>query len=59
MSDHEIDEEAHRKRHEELHEAFDELVADYLAHHRRKLPSNTTVMELMLWSHRQTQKPDQ
>jgi hypothetical protein len=49
--------EEHQKRHVLLHGAFDELVADFLEHHREKMPSTTTVMELMQWSHRQTQEP--
>ena len=52
-----MDEEEHRLRHVELHKSFDELMADFLAQHPRKLPSNTTLMELMVWSHKQTIKP--
>jgi hypothetical protein len=48
----------HRARHKLLHEQMDELIADYLAHHRGKLLSNTTLMELMQWSHRQTVDPE-
>lgn len=53
-------EEIHRRRHVALHEAFDELLADYMCHHRsiRVLPSNITALALMLWSHQQTLKPE-
>jgi hypothetical protein len=52
-------EEQHRKRHIELHHALDELVADWIVHQPAgKLLSTTSIMELMQWSHRQTQKPD-
>jgi len=49
--------EEHRARHLELHRAFDELLADYLAHNRGALPSSTTLMTLMEWSHHQTIDP--
>jgi len=50
----------HRGVHESLHAALDELIADYFAHQpirRRKSLSNTTLFELMKWSHEQTIKP--
>lgn len=47
----------HRQRHVFLHDAFDELIADYLTWNRGKVPSNTTAMELMEWSHAQTIEP--
>ena len=47
----------HRQRHVELHKALDELIADFLFHVRRKLPDDTTIMELMIWSHQQTIEP--
>lgn len=50
--------EEHKQRHIELHRALDELVADFI-NHTEKLPSTTTVMELVRWSHRQTQNPDE
>lgn len=50
--------EEHRRRHIVLHEALDELAADFLVHHNCKLPSTTSLMELMKWSARQTEKPD-
>lgn len=47
----------HIARHKELHLALDELVADFLEMNDAALPSNTTVMDLMRWSHRQTVNP--
>lgn len=50
--------EEHRQRHVALHHALDELLADFLQHHDfNKLPSNTTLVELMQWSHQQTIEP--
>ncbi|HEY7195462.1 MAG TPA: hypothetical protein VH439_17095 [Gemmatimonadales bacterium] len=49
--------EEHRARHRFLHDALDELVADYLSQHRRMLPSETSLMALMQWSYDQTQQP--
>jgi hypothetical protein len=46
----------HLQRHMELHRALDELVADYVRHTRRSL-SGSTVMDLLLWSARQTDDP--
>lgn len=46
----------HKRRHEELHRALDELLADYLQQHHA-LPSNISVMDLLQWSHEQTQNP--
>ena len=43
----------HREKHKELHEALDELAADFMSETRR-LASGTTVMELMEWSCDQT-----
>jgi hypothetical protein len=47
----------HRERHKLLHRMMDELVADYLSHVPRSLPSETTLMQLMEWSHAQTINP--
>lgn len=47
----------HIKRHEELHKAVDELAADYMYHNRRKLLSETTVLDLLKWSNEQTKNP--
>jgi hypothetical protein len=51
-----ITEEEHIKRHKELHEMLDELVADFISQ-THNLPSSTSVMELMDWSFEQTKKP--
>ena len=48
--------EEHKARHIELHKALDELIADFIGH-TSKLPSDTSLMELMKWSHRQTLNP--
>lgn len=47
----------HIKRHQVLHEALDELAADYMTHNRGKILSQTTVLELMQWSNGQTKNP--
>lgn len=47
----------HKQRHQELHKAVDELLADFLVHNPGKVPSGMTVMELIEWSHQQTQEP--
>jgi len=48
-----MNEQEHRAKHQKLHEALDELAADYMSQ-TGKLLSETTVMELMQWSHEQT-----
>jgi len=48
--------EEHKKRHIELHQMLDELVADMISQ-TKMLPSTTTVMELMQWSNEQTKNP--
>jgi hypothetical protein len=48
--------EEHKKRHRELHDALDELVADFIRHTEKSLGS-TTIVELLLWSHEQTKNP--
>lgn len=53
-----MNKEEHITRHKELHKALDELVADMIEH-TKMLPSETTVMELMEWSHRQTINPEE
>ncbi len=51
----------HRKRHAELHKALDELVACYIGSttpedlRAYKGLRNTTIMELIEWSHKATQ----
>ncbi len=49
--------QAHQARHKELHSSLDELFADYLSQHTGKLPSNTTVLELLQWSYQQAKEP--
>jgi hypothetical protein len=44
----------HVARHRELHQRFDELLADYLRHDRTHSIRNT-IEDLMRWSHEQTQ----
>jgi len=46
----------HKERHVFLHKCLDELVADYIAKTGKRL-SNSTIMELVQWSHDQTIKP--
>jgi hypothetical protein len=48
--------EEHKERHKLLHAHFDELVADWIGH-TRNLPSKSTVLELIKWSHEQTLNP--
>jgi hypothetical protein len=48
----------HKDRHELLHKNLDELVADFIAH-TEKLPSKTSVFELLQWSHAQTINPQE
>lgn len=52
--------EQHKQRHIELHKALDELAADWLDHQSSnslRMFSNTTIAELMEWSHEQTINP--
>ena len=48
--------EEHKERHKELHNMLDELIADFISH-TEKLPSKTTLNELMTWSFEQTKNP--
>lgn len=48
--------EEHKQRHIELHKMLDELIADFISQ-TGKMPSKTTVMELMQWSYQQTLDP--
>jgi hypothetical protein len=52
-----MSEEEHKKRHEELHSALDELLADYITCTHKSL-SGSTIMDLLKWSYKQTQKPE-
>lgn len=49
--------EEHRAIHIELHLALDLLIADYLIQKKGSLLSNTTLMDLVKWSHAQTVDP--
>lgn len=46
----------HRKKHIELHSSLDELLDDAIKY-GGLLPSQTTVLDLLRWSHKQTIKP--
>ena len=53
-----MNKDKHRQRHVELHDMLDELSADFIGR-TGKLPSQTTVMELMEWSCEQMKTPSQ
>jgi hypothetical protein len=46
----------HKKIHLELHKNLDELVSDFIMQ-TEKLPSETTILELIEWSSKQTENP--
>ena len=46
----------HKVRHLALHKSLDELVANFIFH-TKGLPSKTTILELITWSHQQTLNP--
>ena len=48
--------EEHKQIHIELHQAFDQLIADFISH-TNKFPSTTTLHELIEWSYEQTINP--
>jgi hypothetical protein len=48
--------EEHKKRHMELHKAFDELLADWI-NTTNGLPSKASIMDLLKWSHTQINSP--
>ena len=51
----------HIEKHKKLHDALDELIADFIETSPKRamrLPSKTTVVELMRWSHQQTIEPE-
>lgn len=51
--------EHHKKRHEELHKAFDELFADYITHHPNQQGFiSMPVLQLMAWSAKMAEAPD-
>lgn len=51
-----IEPQEHVKRHKFLHKHFDELLADFI-HKTGKPPSQTSLIELVHWSHAQTTNP--
>jgi hypothetical protein len=52
--------EAHRERHQQLHKALDELLADYIGHHGDQPDFlNMPIRVLMEWSYQQTKNPDE
>ena len=55
---HELNPAEHQRRHKDLHRAFDELLADWLAHNPRSSSIHDPILSLMEWSHRQTLKPE-
>ena len=50
--------EEHQKIHDELHGELDTLVADFI-NCTGKLPTKTTIMELIKWSYGQIKNPDE
>jgi len=50
-------EQEHRARHQELHQALDELIADFARHNPGRTYSGSSIMDLMMWSFEQTQTP--
>lgn len=50
-------ENEHKQRHIELHKNLNELVVNFIQHNDGALLSQTSVMDLMRWSHEQTINP--
>jgi hypothetical protein len=48
--------EEHKARHVKLHTMLDELLADFIGQ-TGKRPSTATCLELLQWSHEQTERP--
>lgn len=48
--------EKHKEVHVKLHQNLDELVADFIRH-TKSFPSETTILELILWSADETINP--
>ena len=46
----------HVRKHRELHQALDELLADAIMHNPLLLPSKASILSLVKWSARQTDK---
>ena len=53
-----MNKEEHIKRHRELHSSLDELCADFFTH-TGKFFSDTSIMDLMKWSNKQTTNPNE
>lgn len=51
-----MDKKEHIDRHIILHKNLDELLADFIGI-TKKLPSQTTIIELINWSYQQTKNP--
>lgn len=50
--------ELHKKAHTKLHNALDELFADYIIHHPDEMEfTEMPLIKLMTWSHEQTSNP--
>lgn len=50
--------EEHKKRHQLLHKYFDELFADFIRHNPGVVSyTRMPVLDLMDWSHKQTENP--
>lgn len=47
----------HIERHKYLHRCLDELLADWISN-TKLMPSTSTIMDLIQWSHQQTLQPD-
>lgn len=52
----EMTEEEHRQRHQVLHRALDELLADFILH-TSEPPLRRPILDLVEWSHQQTIQP--
>lgn len=48
----------HKKKHIELHKAFDELFSDYIFHHPEQIRfTEMPLIKLLTWSNEQTENP--
>ena len=52
-----VEKSEHQARHEALHSALDELVADWLLHNPGKRPTTSSVFDLMMWANEQRKSP--
>jgi len=53
-----MDKEEHKARHEHLHKALDELLADFIRNTKR-FPSQTNLIDFLQWSYNQTLNPEE